>query len=148
LVDPYGNGGGKHDVLSLTCCFTHVSEDLLHIVLEALLKHGVGLVDADHFQLIQDNGPSLEQIDESSGSGNYDGNTTVNFSHLLLNGSSSIQCYYLVGRGKFIELVGDLHDQLSRGTQDEEFGGFDGRLVVFGTVELLEDGQGVGKGLA
>ena len=48
LHHPARNSGRKHYVLRLARRAPHVVENLFHVVLEALLEHRVGLVDADH----------------------------------------------------------------------------------------------------
>jgi len=119
-------------------------EDFVDLVFETTGQHLIGFIETEDFDVVGPEGPAIDHIEDPTGSADDDVNTLPQLAHILADVGSTD-----TGVTFNVHIVAESNDDLlnllsklaSRG-EDESLGGLDRE------VELLEDGDGEGCGLA
>jgi hypothetical protein len=136
-----GHGGREKNDLSV---LREELEHLVDLVLETTRQHFVGFIETEDLDGIRPEGPAVDHIKDTTGSADDDVNTLLQLAHILADirpaDAGMAFNVHVVAEGD-----DDLLNLLSKFTgrcEDESLGASDGE------VELLEDGDGEGCGLA
>ena len=136
-----GHGGREKNNLGV---LREELEDLIDLVLETAGQHLIGFIETEDLDVISPEGPAVYHIEDTTGSANNDLNALLQLGHVLTDiGPTDTGVAFDVH--VVTESNDDLLNLLSELTgrcEDECLGSFDRH------VELLEDGDGEGRGLA
>ena len=148
LVDPGdvhdlpGDGGGEEpQVLALI----HPVQQPGHVVDEAHVQHPVRLVQHHGLGGVHPDGAALHVVGEAAGGGHHDLGVLFQGVDLLADGRAAVEADGADAgseSGEVPQLLRDLDGQLPRGGQDH------GLHALVLRVDVLHDGDAVGKGLA
>ena len=148
LVDPgdvhdlAGDGGGEE---AQVAALVHLVQQPGHIVDKAHVQHPVRLVQHHGLGGLHPDGTALHMVGEPTGGSHHDLGLFLQGVDLPADGLAAVEAHAadagLVG-GQKADLIGDLDGKLPGGGQDHGLDAF-----LFG-VDVLHDGDAVGKGLA
>ena len=136
-----GHGGREKNDLGV---LREELEDFVDLVLETAGQHLIGFVEAEDLDGVGPKGPAIDHIVDTTGSADDDMNTLLQLAHILADvGSTDASVTFNIhvvaeGNNNFLNLLSELTGRCedeSLGTPNRE-------------VELLEDGDGEGCGLA
>ncbi|RUP43116.1 hypothetical protein BC936DRAFT_137585 [Jimgerdemannia flammicorona] len=136
-----GHGGGQQYDLSIR---GEELEDVVDLLLEPTGKHLVGLVEHEHLYVISFKGATVDHVVDAAGSAHYDVGAGLELLNVLTDVSAA-DASVAVHVHEIAEGDDDLLDllrQFAGGSEDE------GLALVDVHIELLEDGNGEGGGLA
>lgn len=119
-------------------------EDLVHLVLETTREHLVGLVEAEHLELVRLESTTVDHVVDTTGSADDDLGALIELGHVLTNVGTT-DAGVAVDLHVVAECDDDLLDllgELTSGGKDERLDGLDAR------VDALQNGDREGGGLA
>lgn len=136
-----GHGGReKHDLSVLR----QKLEDLVDLVLETARQHLIGLIETEDLDGVGPESATVDHVEDTAGRADDDLDALLELSHVLTDvGTTNAGVAFDVhvvteGDDDFLDLLGEL----TGGGENERLSALDVR------VELLEDGNGEGRGLA
>ena len=141
LENVLGHGGRKEDDLGV---LGEELEDLVHLVLETAGKHLVGLVKAEHLEVVGAESTSVDHVVDTAGGTDNNLGTLAELGHVLTdvgttNAGVAVDVHVVTeSDDDLLDLLG----KLTGGSKDEGLDSLDGG------VNALENGDGEGGGLA
>lgn len=94
FIDPFRNSGWKHKILGfLSSLIFNKVVNVLDIQFKTFFEHLIGLIDTCCLELTEIYALSLNKIHKSAWSGDDDINSVSQFTDLIVNWGTSINCY-------------------------------------------------------
>lgn len=146
LTDLLGPSGGPHASLTVRA---NLRDDLADLRLETHVQHAIRLVQNEISDTTKVGAASLEHVNQTTGSGNADLNTTAKVADLRALGHTTVDTG-VANTGGLAELGDfglDLNRQLTGGGKDEDNGSVTRGEQRLG-VDVDDSGQTVGQGLS
>lgn len=146
LANLLGPGGRPHASLTVG---TNLADNLADLGLETHVKHAVGLVEYQVGNATKVGLAHLEHVDQATGSGNADLDTSGEVADLLALGDTTVNAGVPDARGlaELADLLLNLDSELTSGSKDEDDGTVTGRKKRLG-VDVDDSGKTVAKRLS